>query len=364
MTRAQAQPFQRSSDGRWIGRLPRPDGTVQHVTGTDRDDVLRRMELARRSIASSPPADGYLRDAIERWFAETAPVRYRPKTTSNNLSQARLHILPVLGDRIISTLVPSDVQRMADRMTAQGYAAQSVANVVHILSVVLEVATADGIIARNPCRHVRLPKRDVAPLPSMTIEEVGRFLELTREETLWPAWALAFATGIRAGELCGLRWSDWDREARTLTVDGQWHRVRDGRRVGYIRQPGKTRNARRLLHLPDLATEALTVQLAQAHSAVDVFTTTDGRPYHPTWLSHRFAATLAAHRLRHVRLHSLRHTAAMTMLDASGGDIVAVSKVLGHSTIAITVDTYSREADAARQRGAGYMDAAMKRRVK
>lgn len=68
-----------------------------------------------------------------------------------------------------------------------------------------------------------------------------------------------------------------------------------------------------------------------------------------------------AHRLPHVRLHSLRHSAAVTMLDASGGDIVAVSKVLGHSTIAVTVDTYSREADAARQRGASYMNKALRR---
>ena len=362
---AQAQPFQRSSDGRWIGRVRGPDGRVHHVTGTDRDDVVARMEVKHRELmtSSSPPTDGPLREHLERWFAETAPVRYRPKTTRNNLAQARLHILPALGDRLLSSIVPSDVQRMADRMTAQGYAAQTTANVVHILSVVLETAAADSIITRNPCRHVRLPKRDVASLPSMSTEQMLAFIDATRGEPLWPAWALAFATGMRAGELCGLRWSDWDREHRTITVDGQWYRVREGRRIRYIRQPGKTRNARRVLHLPELGTEALEKQLGQATSAVVMFATPEGHPYNPTWLSHRWAATLKAHKLPHVRLHSVRHTAATTMLDASGGDVVAVSKTLGHSTLAITVDTYSRVADEARKRGAGYMDAALTARV-
>lgn len=355
---ARPQPFQRSSDGRWIGRVRGPDGRVHHVTGTDRDDVAARMETRHRELmtSSSPPTDGPLREHLERWFAETAPVRYRPRTRRNNLAQARLHILPVLGDRVLSSIVPSDVQRMADRMTTQGYAAQTTANVVHILSVVLESAAADSIIPRNPCRHVRLPKRDAAPLPSMSTDAMLAFLELTRDEPLWPAWALAFATGMRAGELCGLRWSDWDRERRTITVDGQWYRVREGKRIRYIRQPGKTRNARRVLHLPELGTEALTVQMARATSAKAVFASTSGQPYDPTWLSHRWADTLRAHKLPHVRLHSIRHAAATAMLDASGGDVVAVSKTLGHSTLAITVDTYSKEADAARARGAGYMD--------
>lgn len=360
MTRhAPAQPFQRSSDGRWIGRVRGPDGRTRHVTGTDREDVVQRMETLYRDLMtlSSPPTDGPLREHLERWFVDaTRGRRNRPRTLRNNLAQARLHILPELGGRNVSTILPSDVQRMADRMTSQGYAVQTTRNVVNILSVVLETAAADRIILVNPCRHVRLPKREAPVLPSMSTDEMLAFLEASRGEPLWPAWALAFATAMRAGELCGLRWSDWDRERRTVTIDGQYRRVREGNRIRFVRQPGKTANARRTLHLPDLATEALTAQLAQATSAIVVFATAQGHPLDPTWLSHRWADTLKAHELPHVRLHSIRHTSAVSMSDASGGDIVAVSKVLGHSTIAVTVDMYGREADAARQRGASYMD--------
>lgn len=358
--RAQGQPFQRTSDGRWIGRVRGPDGRTHHVTGTDRDDVVARMLELRSALmtSSSPPTDGPLREHLERWFAETGSARYRPTTFRTNLSQARIHILPVLGDRQLSSIVPSDVQRLVDGMTRKGYAAQTTKNVAHILSVVMRSAAADRLITDNPCRYVRLPRREAPVLPSMSTDEMLAFLEASRGTELWPAWALAFATGMRLGELCGLRWSDWDREAHTISVDGQWYRLRSGRTTRYVRQPGKTANSRRVLHLPSLGTEALTVQLAQATSAKVIFARPSGHPFNPQWLSNRWRATLKAMGLPHVRFHSIRHAAAVTMLDASGGDVVAVSKTLGHSTLAITVDTYSREADSARKRGAEYMDRA------
>lgn len=359
---AQTQPFQRSSDGRWIGKVRDAEGRWRYVTGTDREVVAARMEALRRSLAAptSTPGDT-LRDYLERWFVQVGPGRYRPKTLRNNLVQSRNHVLPVIGHLAIRDIRPSDVQRVVDGMIATGYAVQTTVNVAHILSVVLRTAEADELISRNPVRLVRLPKRERPVLPSMTAGQLGDLLEASRGEPFWPAWALAFATGIRSGELCGLRWSDWDRSAGTLTIDGQWAFIGGRRRGRMVRVPGKTANSRRVLHLPDLGSEALSVQLAQATSPVHVFAYPDGRPMNPTDLSHRWARTLEAHGLPHVRLHSLRHSAAVTMLDASGGDIVAVSKVLGHSTIAVTVDTYSREADAARQRGASYMNKALRR---
>ncbi len=356
----QGRVFRRSSDGRWIGKVPDGTGGHRYVTATTEAEAKRRLTALRKAMGtSSSPGGGRLLDHVERWFRDVAPGRYRGRTAATNEAQARLHILPMLGRFRLTEIRPSDVQRMLDAMSARGYAAQTVINVAHILSVVMRDAEADGIIPRNPVRLVRLPKRERPNLPSLSTPEVQRFLDATRGEPMWPAWALAFATGIRVGELCGLRWADWDREARTLTIDGQWQRMAEPGRVRYVRRPGKTANSRRMLHLPALGTEALTVQLAQATSAVVMFATPQGHPRHPTHVSRTFRESLAAHGFPHVRLHSLRHAAAVAMLDQSGGDVVAVSKVLGHSTLSITVDTYGQEADEARKRGATYMDLAL-----
>ena len=100
----------------------------------------------------------------------------------------------------------------------------------------------------------------------------------------------------------------------------------------------------------------MTVQLAQATSAKVIFATHEGHPMATDVLWKRWRDALAAHGFPHVRLHSMRHTSLTTMVNESNGDIVAVSKIAGHSTIAITIDLYGREADEARKRGAGYMD--------
>ena len=352
------QPFQRRSDGRWIARYRDREGRVRSVTGTDRQQVAERREALRASLEPLPTT-GTLRDYLESWFATVAPGRYRSqRTLHSNRNQARIHLLPMLGDMALGDIRPSDVQRALDAMSAQRYAPQSVINVAHILSVVLRTAEGDGLIAKNPVRLVRLPRRERPVLPSMTTEQMADFLDQTRGDELWPAWALAFATGMRLGELCGLRWSDWDRGAQTLTIDGQWERRY--RRSKPVRVKGKTANARRTLHLPSLGTEALLAQLGQATSTVNVFAYPNGDPWNSTGLSHRWARTLERLGLPHVRFHSIRHSAAVTMLDASGGDIVAVSKVLGHGAISVTVDLYGQESENARKRARDYMDAAMK----
>lgn len=361
----QGKPFRRSSDGRWVAKVPKPGGGHWWVTDTDEAACERKLRDLRRALAkeasSSPTVRGdRLRDHVEAWFRDIAPTRYQGRTAATNLAQARLHILPMLGGHRLRDLRPSDVQRMLNAMTTKGYAAQTVRNVGNILSVVLRQAERDGLVERNVARLVDLPKRERSRLPSMSTADVRRFLDASKGEPLWPAWALAFATGMRAGEVCGLRWSDWDRVAGTLTVDGQYGApIRTGRKVVYPRRTGKTANAARTLHLPALGAEALRLQQAQALSAVVVFATPKGHPLSPTFVSRKFRESLEAHGFPHVRLHSLRHSSAVAMLDSSGGDVVAVSKTLGHGSLAVTIDTYAKEADAARKRGAAAMDRAL-----
>lgn len=131
----------------------------------------------------------------------------------------------------------------------------------------------------------------------------------------------------------------------------------------YRRVEPKTPKSRRTLYLPALAQEAMTVAKAQGRSAVLVFSRADGQPRDRSVVTKAFAKALARHGFPSVRLHSLRHSAAVGMLDVMGGDIRAVSAVLGHSSIGTTVDMYAKEADDARKRAAEAMDRAMERRL-
>lgn len=119
--------------------------------------------------------------------------------------------------------------------------------------------------------------------------------------------------------------------------------------------------SRRVLHVPALGREALRVQRAQATSAIVVFARADGGgPLNGSWLTRRFHDALTAHGLPSVRIHSLRHSAAVLMLDATGGDIRAVSAVLGHANIQTTVGIYGHEADEARRKAAAAVDGVLR----
>lgn len=360
--------FQRGDSGRWVGRLPDGRGGHRYVTGTDREDVRRRLEEARRErdrMTSATPSRGgvRLRDLVMQYQATVDPVRNRPKTVSNNAQHARDHILPAMGAIRVRQLEPRDVQRMVDGIIARGLKPRTAGNVVHTLSAILRWAMVNGDADRNVASLVTIPQDRAERLPSLTTEQVGAFLEATRKEPLWPVWALLATTGLRKGELLGLRWRDIGPGDATITVSGQYRTVverdEDGNRTALVfaREEPKTPRSRRALHVPALGREAIRVQRAQATSAVVVFARADGGgPLNGSWLTRRFHDALTAHGLPSVRIHSLRHSAAVLMLDATGGDIRAVSAVLGHSSLSITNDLYGAEADEARKKGAAAVD--------
>ena len=293
------------------------------------------------------------------YLAVHAPKRNRPRTVEGYAQLAADHILPALGSIRVAQLEPRDAQTLVDRMAASRYSPTTIRHAVAFLSVVLHQAQRDGLTDRNVARLAVLPKPSGERLPSLTTDQVAAFLEATKGEPLWPVWVLCATTGMRVSEVLGLRWADV--EGGKVTVSGQWRRVRDGDDIVYHRVEPKTERSRRTLYLPELAREAMTTAKANGRSTILVFARRDGQPMDRTTVTKAFAAALARHGFPSVRLHSLRHAAAVSMLDVMGGDIRAVSAVLGHASINTTVSVYGKEADDARRRAAEAMDRAMRR---
>lgn len=360
----QGSLFQRQSDGRWVGRITDSRGIPHHVTGTDRDTVRKRLADLRRQLVPTTSASRRggerVAEYLDRWLRDVATMRVRPGTVDAHASLIRNHLRPNLGRLRLRDLEPSDVQAMIATMLGQGRAPQTVHNAVRTLSVALGHAHRSGDVERNVARLVVLPSRPRETLPAMDVPELRAFLAATKEHPHWPIWALAFATGMRLGEVLGLRWQDvGDGSVR---VEGTYRRVREGDEIVWVRQPPKTAKSRREVILPALGVEALRVQKSRATSAKVVFARTDGQPLDRSFVSRHFRAELKARGVRLVRFHSLRHSCAQIVLDELGGDIRAVSAMLGHSTIGTTVDIYGGHADAARKRAAEAMNKAWEKR--
>jgi integrase len=194
---------------------------------------------------------------------------------------------------------------------------------------------------------------------SWTADELRAFLAASAQHPLFPLYRLAASTGMRRGEILGLRWKDVDLERRRLTVRQQLSRQGEAVSFG---QP-KTKAGRRSIALDPAtinvlralreARKVIVGQFGAAYQPHDlVFARADGSPHDPDSVSHTFDRLVRAAGLPAIRLHDLRHTHATLALQA-GVHPKVVQERLGHSSISVTLDLYSHAVPALEEDAAG-----------
>src|SRR5829696_6973491 len=178
-----------------------------------------RLELHERQsgtyIEKSPETVG---DLLDRWLQTVARHKVKPTTLEDYALTITKHLKPALGHIPVQALTAATVQKFySDRLDA-GIGARTVQLCHQRLQQALALAEREGIVSRNVCRSTEPPKATPKPGTSWTAEEARRFLAVAESDTYWPLWSLALATGLRRGELLGLRWQDLDLDRRLLTV--------------------------------------------------------------------------------------------------------------------------------------------------
>jgi len=359
----QGSIYQRSRDGRWIGRLPDGRGGHRYVNRATEAEARKALRELRKELeparSSTSRRGGERVDAyLARWLADAAASKVRPRTWEGYEQLVDQHIGPAVGRYRLADLEAPDVQRMVNGMLRAGYAPQTAKHALKVLKVALGQAERWGLVDRNVARLVEAPRIARREVRRLTADEARAFLAATKDDPHWPIWVLALTTGMRQGEILSLRPQDVDTKRGTVTVASTLRRV--SLHV-WERDEPKTAQSRRTLPLAALAVEALRLAKARATSTKLVFARPDGRPLERSWVTRRFQAALEAQGLvtkgqPAFPFHALRHTAAALLLEASGGDLRQVSSYLGHSTITTTVDLYGGLAEQSRKRAADAMD--------
>lgn len=227
-----------------------------------------------------------------------------------------------------------------------------------VLHTALEQAVRWRLLAHNPAKVVDLPRQVRREMQALTPAEASRFLDAAKADRWHALWVLLVTTGLRPGEALGLKWSDLDGgtiQVQRVVVE------RTGK--GWALEEPKTSRSRRTVSLPASTVRALhshrakqaEAKLAAGPEHVDrglIFATSTGAPERQSNLFRRhFKPLLKAAGLPNVRMYDLRHTAA-TLLLAAGENPKIVSERLGHSTITLTMDTYSHVLPEMRQQTA------------
>ncbi|MGE3075471.1 MAG: tyrosine-type recombinase/integrase [Dehalococcoidia bacterium] len=338
--------------------------------GKTQDEVIGKLAGAIVGRVQGLPAaqDGRrtVRTYLQNEWLPQVRTRVRASTYAGYEATVRLHIVPTIGNVPLSRLGTRDVRRMLAAMLEPDESgtkrAARTAQLTHaILRAALNDAMRDELVGRNVATLVRGPRVDKKPVDPIGAEEIRKFLEAVRGDRLEALYVCAFTTGARQGELLGLRWSDIDWDAGTLRIS---HALRRGDRTF---GPPKGDRSLRAVPLTPRALEALE---AHRQSQPDfrlllgkewknlVFTTSVGTPLDGRNVTRMFQAHLERAGIRSQRFHDMRHAAASLML-AEGMHPRAIMETLGHSQIALTMNTYSHVSDAMRREVADAMQRAL-----
>jgi integrase len=359
--------YRRKSDGKWCGSFG-PRGGRRVVYGKTKSEVREKLfamqvEMQRKHLRTDRVPT--LAEFLEYWLAQSVKPRLRPLTFAGYTVNVRKHIVPALGTIRLDRLTPQNVQEMMNQRLATGFSAKTVRYVHQVLRTALSVARRWELVDRNVATLVDPPRATRTQIYPLDPNEARRFLESVRGDRLEALYSVALALGLRQGEALGLRWHDIDLNVGVLRVQHQLQRI-DTKLT--LVEP-KTERSRRTLVLPASIAAGLREhekrQLAEKLWAGSkwvenglVFTNLVGGPLQARKVIRDFHKALDKAGLRSIRFHDLRHSCA-TLLLVQGVSPRVVMDILGHSEIAMTMDTYSHVIPELQREAAAKMESVL-----
>ena len=363
----------RRKDGRWVGQYTvytAKGPKYRYIYGKTRAAVAEKL-----TKAMSDRNGGFFFDArsltvgeyLDRWLSDSVRGTVRVSTFERHEGIIRTHIKPALGRIKLKNLTPTHVRGLHREKLDADLAPATVRKIHFTLHKALSQATSDGLISRNAA-DVKAPRPAPEEMRPLSEDEARAFLETAKasDDRFEPLYVLAIITGLRRGELLGLRWDDVDLErgklrvGRALVREGGQHivgetKTRRGRRQ--VNLTPRTVNALKAHHKRQLEERMQLSGLYKDHGLI--FATEIGTPVNPENLVNRsFKPLLKRASLPEIHFHDLRHTCA-TLLLGRGVHPKIVQELLGHATIAMTLDTYSHYIPSMGDQASGAMGDAL-----
>lgn len=356
-------------DGRWVASVTLPGGKRKSFYGQTRQEVAQKLTVGLKARLDGMPLPSEQLKVgrfLEEWLQTTQPS-VRPTTWLRYKQLICLHAIPALGTLQLTRLEPRQVQKLYADLLAQGQAPASVRQLHAVLRRAFNQAVKWGTVARNVIALATPPRVARHEIQPLTAAQARALLEAARGERLEALYVMALSSGMRLGELLGLRWSDVDLDGNMVQVRQILVRMPSGLRFG---EPKTKRSRRRIAlstgardslrqHRARQATERL--RLGPVWEDYDlVFANEIGKPLDAgNFVRRDFWRVLNKAGLPRCRFHDLRHTCA-TLLLQQGVHPKVVSELLGHGSIGLTLDTYSHIIPDMQQHAATTIDGLLK----
>ena len=363
--------IRKRKDGRWEGRYtaghdPATGKQIfKSVLGKTQAEVKEKLKKAlveAGQIDFTKSGKYTVGTWMDEWFENVAKIKVRPSSHQTYRGYIDNHIKPNIGNIPLEKLTTMDLQKLyrtlltkgrVERIEAEnqpsGLSAKTVRNINQVISSALDLAVAQKIIPSNPTDACELPKVEQREMQTIPEEQLQAFLAEAKATGVYEMYYIELATGLRRGELLGLKWQDIDWKNGIIRVRRQIARV-DGQ---IVEVPLKTKNSYRTVTISSQAIEVLKQQRAKTHDQY-VFPSPNGGPISPDSVNNMLKRVLARAGIPKVRFHDLRHTFATIALQ-NGVDIKTVSGMLGHFSAGFTLDTYAHVTTSAQKEAAQTM---------
>lgn len=358
------------SDGRWEGRIVvghKADGRpiFRSVFTRTQGELLKKLHAqleAYRDVELTEASNLTLGQWLDKWLTDYMTLTLRESTLIRYKGMIEHQIKPYLGEEKISAISTADIQKLYNWLRENGRVEEhyekgnalsdSMVRGVHMmLHQALDAAVREHLIPRNPTEGTVIPKANYAPKQILSEGQLDRFLEALKQDPQWyDFFYTELTTGMRLGEICGLKWQDFEERTGRLHI----HRSVSRRQGGGVRVgETKTESGARIILLPP-STAALLKQ-RKKHSYSDwIFhnPTMPELPLSPSTAYDHLKVLLRRAELPPMRFHDLRHTFATHAL-TSGVDAKTLSGILGHTNTSFTLDTYTHMTTDMHRKAAG-----------
>ena len=350
--------IRKRADGRWEARIiigHKKDGSPMYKSAFAKTQKSALKQLHQlldlyRDVDLTEECRMTLGEWLDKWLDEYMIFTIRETTLERYRSLTENQVKRFIGDRQLSSLTTAELQKFYNKIKKQGRMkpnrdgsyelADSVVRGVHMmLHEALNMAVRERLIAKNPTNGTTIPKNNYAEKQILGDEQLDAFMEEIKKEEYWyDFFYVEVMTGLRRGEICGLKWNDIDFGASKLRVERSVSVKKGG---GVIIGETKTNTGNRTIIMPPSVSEILLKrkQTAITEWVFPAFLNPE-QPIHPAAAYRKLKVILKHAELPLIRFHDLRHTFA-THAMKGGVDAKTLSGILGHTNASFTLDTYT-----------------------
>lgn len=287
---------------------------------------------------------------MDKWLDEYMIFTIKENTIKGYRSQIDHQIKPFIGHKQLASLTTADIQKFYNKIKKEGRVhphpihghvlSDSMVRKIHMmLHEAMEVAVRERYIVRNPTDNTTIPKKTITEKQVLDDSQLNRFLEAIQGEPYWhDFFYVEVMTGLRRGEICGIKWSDIDFNEGTLCIKRSVS-TKEGGGVS-IGETKTDAGVRTIIMPPSVATLLQEKQADAISEWVFPHYTNPSDPLHPSSAYKKLKTILKNIELPMMRFHDLRHTFATHATDG-GVDPKTLAGILGHTDASFTLDTYT-----------------------